>query len=107
MPRTDAPRPDMLGKISCHASGTPKTQKVPYAKKLWDGYEISLGPARNSEGDGDECTGAIYNSAGHAVFRTTGFSVIFDAVRRRAPAVAPGRTVSILVALAMVVAGAA
>jgi len=69
---------DMLGKISCHASVTPKTQNVPYAKKLWEGYEISLGPARNSEGGGDECTGAIYNSAGHVVFRTTGFTVIFD-----------------------------
>ena len=69
---------DMLGKVSCHASVMSKTQNVPYAKKLWDGYEISLGPARNSEGGGDECTGAIYNSAGHVVFRTTGFSVIFD-----------------------------
>ena len=69
---------DMLGKISCHASSVTKPQNVPHTKKLWDGYEISLGPARISEGGGDECTGAIYNSAGHVVFRTTGFSVIFD-----------------------------
>ena len=69
---------EMLGKISCHASGTPKTQNMPYTRKLWDGYEISLGPARNSKGGGDECTGAIYNSAGHVAFRTVGFSVIFD-----------------------------
>jgi hypothetical protein len=69
---------DMLGKISCHAAGLPTPQNPPYKKKLWDGYEISLGPTRNSEGGGDECTAAIYNGAGHVVFRTTGFSVIFD-----------------------------
>ena len=69
---------DMLGKISCHASVMTKSQNEPHTKKLWEGYEISLGPARNSEGGGDECTGAIYNRAGHVVFRTTGFSVIFD-----------------------------
>jgi hypothetical protein len=69
---------DMLGKISCHAYGRPKPQNPPYRKKLWDGYEISLGPTRNSQGGGDECTAAIYNSAGQVVFRTTGFNVIFD-----------------------------
>jgi hypothetical protein len=69
---------DMLGKIACHADGIPKPQNQPYTKKLWAGYEMSLGPARNSEGGGDECTAAIYNSAGRVVFRTTGFSVIFD-----------------------------
>jgi hypothetical protein len=69
---------DMLGKLSCHAAGLPKTENRPYTKKLWDGYEISLGPARNSQGGGDECTAAIYNSAGQVVFRTTGFNVILD-----------------------------
>jgi hypothetical protein len=69
---------DMLGKISCHATGLPKPQNRPYTKKLWDGYEISLGPSRNSDGGGDECTAAIYSAAGRVVFRTTGFSVIFD-----------------------------
>jgi hypothetical protein len=70
---------DMLGKISCHAYGFPKPQNVPNTKKLWDGYEISIGPARNSQGGGgDECTAAIYNQAGRVVFRTTGFNVIFD-----------------------------
>lgn len=69
---------DMLGKISCHAYGVPKPENHDFKKKLWDGYEISLGPARNSEGGGDECTAAIYNGAGHVVFRTTGFNVIFD-----------------------------
>jgi hypothetical protein len=69
---------DLQGKLSCHAYGIPEPQNQPYTKKLWDGYEISLGPARNSQGGGDECTAAIYNQAGHVVFRTTGFSVIFD-----------------------------
>jgi len=69
---------DLRGKISCHADGIPKPQNTNYTKKLWDGYEISLGPARNSQGGGDECTAAIYNSGGRVVFRTTGFSVIFD-----------------------------
>ena len=49
-----------------------------YKKKLWDGYEISLGPARNSVGSGDECTAAIFNRAGKVVYRTTGFNVVFD-----------------------------
>jgi len=69
---------DMLGKISCHAVGLPKPENQDYKKKLWDGYEISLGPARGSQGGGDECTAAIYNGAGRVVFRTTGFNVIFD-----------------------------
>ena len=63
-------------KIACHAF--PKTTES-YKKKLWDGYEISLGPARNAaETDGGDCTAAIYNRAGKVVFRTTGFGVIFD-----------------------------
>jgi hypothetical protein len=69
---------DMLGKISCHADGLPKPENRNYKKKLWDGYEISLGPARGSQGGGDECTAAIYNAAGRVVFRTTGYNVIFD-----------------------------
>ena len=63
-------------KIACYSF--PKTTES-YKKKLWDGYEISLGPARNAaETDGGDCTAAIYNSAGKVVFRTTGFGVIFD-----------------------------
>jgi hypothetical protein len=69
---------DMLGKISCHAAGTPKPDNQNYKKKLWDGYEISLGPARDSQGGGDECTAAIYDATGRVVFRTTGYNVIFD-----------------------------
>lgn len=63
-------------KIACYAF--PKTTES-YKKKLWDGFEISLGPARNAaETEGGDCTGAIYNRAGKVVFRTTGFGVIFD-----------------------------
>lgn len=50
----------------------------PYKKKLWDGYEISLGPSRNPDAVEDKCTAAIYSSAGKVVFRTSGFSVVFD-----------------------------
>lgn len=67
---------DDANKIACR--NFPKTTES-YKKKLWDGYEISLGPARNaSETDGGDCTAAIYNKAGKVVFRTTGFGVIFD-----------------------------
>jgi len=69
---------DLLGKISCHAYGIPKPQNADFKKKLWDGYEISLGPARNSQGGGDECTAAIFNGAGRVVYRTTGYNVVFD-----------------------------
>ena len=69
---------DMLGKISCHAYGVPKPQNADFKKKLWDGYEISLGPARNARGGGDECTAAIYSAAGRVVFRTTGYNIVFD-----------------------------
>ena len=69
---------DLAGKIACHRNGLPELQNDPYTKKLWDGYEISLGPAHNGNVDGNGCTAAIYNSGGKVVFRTTGFSVIFD-----------------------------
>jgi hypothetical protein len=69
---------DLLGKVSCHAAGLPTPENPPYTRTLWNGYEVSLGPARNSQGGGDECTAAITNRNGRVVFRTTGFSVIFD-----------------------------
>lgn len=65
-----------VGDIACR-SYPPTTES--YKKKLWDGYEVSLGPARNATGAGeDQCAAAIYNRAGRVVFRTTGFGVIFD-----------------------------
>lgn len=68
----------LTGKISCHRDMVENPQNRSYTKKLWDGYEISLGPARNGGIDGNGCTAAIYNSGGQMVFRTTGFSVVFD-----------------------------
>lgn len=62
-------------KVACYTF--PKTAES-YKQKLWDGYEISLGPTRNgSGGNPDECTAAIYNAAGKVVFPTTGFGVVF------------------------------
>jgi len=49
-----------------------------YKKKLWDGYEVSLGPSRGPDELEFKCTAAIYNSAGRVVFRTKGFNVVFD-----------------------------
>jgi hypothetical protein len=49
-----------------------------YKKKLWDMYEISLGPSKNPDDVETKCTAAIYNSAGRVVFRTSGFNVVFE-----------------------------
>jgi hypothetical protein len=62
-------------KISCYAD---RKDNAAHKKKLWDGYEISLGPSRNPEAVEEKCTAAIYNSAGQAVFRTNGYSVVLD-----------------------------
>lgn len=62
-------------KIACYSN---RDGNTPQKKKLWDGYEISLGPARNAMESETPCTAAIYNSAGHVVFRTGGFNVVFD-----------------------------
>lgn len=51
---------------------------APHKEKLWDGYEISLGPVANPEEVENKCTAAIYNRAGRVVFRTNGFNVVFD-----------------------------
>jgi hypothetical protein len=62
-------------KNACYSG---RAENAPYKKKLWDGYEISLGPVRNPEETEYRCTAAIYNSAGRVVFRTNGFKVVFD-----------------------------
>jgi len=49
-----------------------------FKRKLWDGYEISLGPVHSSEPTEDVCTAAIYNRDGKVVYRTSGFNVTFD-----------------------------
>jgi hypothetical protein len=61
--------------IACHSEGN---DSVPHKKKLWDGYEVSLGLSRNADAVEEKCTAAIYNSAGRVVFRTNGYSVVFD-----------------------------
>ena len=62
-------------KIACYAR---EENNAPHKKKLWDGYEISLGPSANPEEVELKCTAAIYNKAGRVVFRTSGFNVVFD-----------------------------
>jgi hypothetical protein len=61
--------------ISCRSD---QEKNTAYKKKLWDGYEISLGPMRDQEGAEFRCTAAIYDRAGKVVFRTSGFNVTFD-----------------------------
>jgi len=61
--------------ISCRSD---QKKNAAYKKKLWDGYEISLGPVRDQEETEFRCTAAIYNSSGRVVFRTSGFNVTFD-----------------------------
>ena len=62
-------------KISCYAN---RKDNAPQRKKLWDGFEISLGPSRDPEAVEEKCTAAIYDNAGRVVFRTKGYSVVFD-----------------------------
>lgn len=66
---------DDPNKIACYSY---QDKNDSYKRKLWDGYEISLGPSRNADAVEDKCTAAIYNRAGRVVFRTSGFSVVFD-----------------------------
>jgi len=62
--------------ISCRQTNP---ENRAWKKRLWDGYEVSLGPTPPAAERADQgCTAAIYNQAGHVVFRTTGFNVIFD-----------------------------
>jgi hypothetical protein len=62
-------------KSACYSE---RKENAPFKKKLWDGYEISLGPSRDPDAVEEKCTAAIYNSAGRVVFRTNGYSVVFD-----------------------------
>lgn len=69
------PAQENQNQISCRSDDE---KNAAYKKKLWDGYEISLGPVRTPEEAEFRCTAAIYNSAGKVVFRTNGFNVTFD-----------------------------
>jgi hypothetical protein len=66
---------DSQPEIACRAY-PPTTQS--FKHKLWDGYEISLGPVHSTEPTEDVCTAAIYNREGKVVYRTSGFNVTFD-----------------------------
>jgi hypothetical protein len=70
---------DVLGanaQVACREY--PQTTES-FKRKLWEGYEISLGPAANASDDaGSNCTAAIYNAQTRVVYRTTGFNVTFD-----------------------------
>lgn len=52
--------------IACRAY--PRTTES-FKRKLWDGYEVSLGPVRDDESTDDVCTAAIYNREGKVVYR--------------------------------------
>ena len=69
--------PSSVPKNACYSGGqyggAPST---PYKKKLWDGYEVSLGPVAGEVEFA--CTAAIYRADGKVVYRTSGFNVVFD-----------------------------
>ena len=60
---------------ACYAQ---REKNAPYEKRLWGGYEISIGPSRNLEAVEEKCAAAIYDHAGKLVFQTKGFSVVLD-----------------------------
>lgn len=64
--------------LSCSTSPVDKSFGK---KKLWDGYEASVGPTSHFEDDSDAddaCTAAIYDHSGKEVYRTTGPGVMLD-----------------------------
>jgi hypothetical protein len=63
-------------KLDCLYS---RPQNPALKKKLWHGFEVSVGPTPRREDYPDtECTAAIYSQNGKVVFRTTGFSTTLD-----------------------------
>jgi hypothetical protein len=59
-------------KLSCSAFPVDKSFGK---KKLWGGYEVSVGPTAHFDDDSgadDGCTAAIYDPSGKEVYRTTG-----------------------------------
>jgi hypothetical protein len=50
----------------------------PFRRKLWDGYEISLGPVHSAEPTEFVCSAAVYKQEGKVVYHTSGFNVSFD-----------------------------
>lgn len=72
-PSVKAVHPQDPPKIACWRD---QPDNKPHRKKLWDGYEISLGPVAGEVEYA--CTAAIYRADGKVVYRTSGFNVIFD-----------------------------
>jgi hypothetical protein len=73
IPQTITPHAEP--EIACRAY--PLTTES-FKRKLWDGYEISLGPVRDTKLTEFVCTAAIYDHEGKVVYRTSGFNVTFD-----------------------------
>jgi hypothetical protein len=68
---------DSTGAVECHSPPTAHVNSS-HRQRLWDGYEVSLGPTGHDVANDAYCTAAIYDRAGKVVFRTTGYNVIFD-----------------------------
>jgi len=62
---------DLRGKISCWGQRSLQPQNRVHTKKLWDGYEISLGPTSNAA-EIPEQAAALYNQGGHVVLGGAG-----------------------------------
>jgi hypothetical protein len=61
--------------IACRAYPAPSQS---FKHKLWDGYEISLGPVHSTDLTVFVCSAAIYNHEGRVVHRTSSFNVTFE-----------------------------
>jgi hypothetical protein len=72
-PSVKVVRPQQNPEIACRSD---RHDNKPHKKKLWDGYEISLGPVAGEVEYA--CTAAIYRADGKVVYRTSGFNVTFD-----------------------------
>jgi len=73
--RERPPKPE----IACYSSFGSEGELTVKKKELWDGYEISFGPAPHSDKDSeDACMAAIYDRSGKEVYQTTDINVTLD-----------------------------
>lgn len=70
------PKPE----ISCHSNFVSDPDLTPKKRELWDGYEISFGPAPNADkGVTDaNCMVAIYDRSGKQVYRAADIDIVLD-----------------------------
>lgn len=62
--------------IACYALDT---RNKPWTKPLWNGYQVSLGPAADTADNPEAaCTAALTDREGNIVFRTVGFGTRLD-----------------------------